>query len=205
LGIAACIDIPRNEKLTLLVDGCADLEHVVRIEILRALEQLGGHDCMLLLRMKALLGDREPAVVGQAIESVLRLEGEAALDWAQRFLKRGTDEMREEAALAISASRIPGAVDVLLSAWKAESPSIARSGYLRALSQSRDPAALEFLLGLIEAGPTPDAIDALHALASHAGRPESVARIAQAVELRNQDHVRADFHNLFPALPSAEA
>jgi hypothetical protein len=205
LGIAASTDIPRLEKMKILVDGSMDREHIVRIEILRALEQLDGDDSMLLLRLKALLGDSEPAVVGQAIESVLRIEGERAIPWAHQFVKNSGDRIREETALAISASKMPGAVPTLISAWKEEKVASVRSVCLRALGQLRDATAFEFLLTVIETSPAFDAIDALYALSPFDSRPESVTRIAQAVKLRNQDHVRAEFHKLFPALPSTEA
>ena len=117
LGLVQTNDLPRSDVLRRLVAALTDAAHPVRCDAVRALEQLGGEECELLLRLKASMGDEEPQVTGQAIESVVRLEGARALPFAASFLRAAPDGVREEAALALSASHVPGALEVLKKAF----------------------------------------------------------------------------------------
>ena len=134
-------DLPRSEVLRRLVAALTDAAHPVRFEALRALEQMGGEECELLLRLKALTGDREPQVTGQAIESVLRLEGAPALPFAASFLRATSDAVREEAALALGASRVPGAAEVLKTALAEAHEETFRRAILTAIGTSREEGA----------------------------------------------------------------
>jgi hypothetical protein len=160
LGLAASTDIVREDTLRALVDAAGDSAEPVRVEAVRAIAQLGEP---LLIRMKARLGDTSSAVMGQAFDSLLALEGEAAIPFVAGFLLRGND--REEAALSLGTSRQPGAVAILRDAW--EQLEDLREVLLRALSLTREEEALEFLLEQVRNGRLTDAISALQALAIH--------------------------------------
>ncbi len=169
LGLAASTDIDRENVLRALVDAAADSAVPVRIEALRAIAQLGEP---LLIRMKARLGDRESVVMGQAFDSLLALEGEAALPFVAGFLARGAD--REEAALSLGSSRLPGAVAILREAF--EQADDLQEVLLRALGLTRQEEALEFLLEVVRAGRLSDAIAAAQALGLHQEyRPQTEA------------------------------
>jgi hypothetical protein len=186
LALVQCRDLPRQEVMQHLVHALTESAATVRADAVRALEQMNGSDATLLLRLKARAGDSEPAVTGQALDSLLGLEGERALSFAAEFLDSPDEDIRAEAALALGTSRLEAALAVLKNAW-AKSRGI-RSGepLLRAISASRDEKGLEFLLELVRNGSERDARDAVSALLLHRESPEIVRRIREAAGARDQ-------------------
>jgi HEAT repeat protein len=165
LALVQCTDLRRIAVLRHLVDAMTDPADPVRLEAVRALEQMNGDEAGLLLRLKAHLGDRRPIVIGEVFDGLLNLEREQAVEFVEKAFESGNAEVRDEAALALGASRLPAAVDFLINAWN-EHHHNQEFGLilLRALSASRQPPALEFLLGLVKRGSRRDAAAALDAL-----------------------------------------
>lgn len=180
LALTACPDICRLDLLRFYIDRLLDPDKTVRREILRGLEQIGGSDCALLLRIKARLGDEEPEVIGQAFESLLRLEPEAGVAFVGEFLERANPEVRDEAALSLGLARSPAGVALLVESWKRS----ANPTMLRAIGLSRLPEAFEFLIQVIETGPSHDAAAALQALEPHLASEDLRKRVDQAVAKR---------------------
>jgi len=178
LALAPCPDLTRQEVMRYLVDGLTDEAHTVRVEAVRGLEVMEGESA-LLLRLKARLGDKEPVVLGQVFDSLLRLEGAQAIPLVAEFLKADADT-RGEAALALGTSRLSGAVDILREAWDTARGEAFREVILRALSISRSESALEFLLELVKGGRSADAKAALQALELHKDTPEIQRRVLEA-------------------------
>jgi hypothetical protein len=204
LALVQCSDLPRAEKLRHLVASVTDLEETVRVDALRAIEQMEGEEAALLLRLKAGMGDHRAAVVGQALESLLRVEGPRALEFARSFLKERVqegirelgstaEEVVEEAALALGASRLPAAVDVLKESWAAD-PRIV---FLQAISASRQESGFQFLLNLIRSGRERDATAALETLSLHRDSPEVRASTEAAVHERDSAELRHRFQAKF--------
>jgi len=183
LGLASCNDITRAKILRLLVDSMADEAQVVRVEAVRAVAEMDGEEAALVLRLKARVGDREPPVIGQVFDSLLRLERDAALPLVAEFLD-GPDDVREEAALALGSSRMAGAVEILLKALPRARDPYFRKTVLRALSASRQEKAMEFLLGLVREGLRADMDAALEALELHRESAEIRAAIEAAMRDR---------------------
>ena len=182
LALVTCRDVPRETILRCLVDALAERQYTVRVEAARALAQLEGDDSALLLRLKARLGDKEPPVVGQVFDALLRIEGAEAVDFLASFLSGPSEEVREEAALALGGSRLPAALTVLRDRWTAERDPDLRLSLLRGLSVSRDDAALDFLLEIIRTARPRDVASAIEALAIHRESAEIRARVEAAVE-----------------------
>jgi HEAT repeat protein len=183
LGLASCNDITRAKILRLLVDSMADEAQVVRVEAVRAVAEMDGEEAVLLLRLKARMGDSEPPVIGQVFDSLLRVERDAALPLVAEFLD-GPDDVREEAALALGSSRMSGAVEKLLQALPRARDPYFRKTILRALSASRQESALQFLFGLIREGIRADMDAALEALELHRESAEIRAATEAAVKDR---------------------
>jgi HEAT repeat protein len=180
LALAQCSDLRRFEIFRRLVDSLMDPLDPVRLEAVRAIEQMNGDEAPLLLRLKARVGDLRPAVTGCAFDAILHLESERGLDFVAEFLKSADPEVRDEAALAIGVWRHTKAIEILIATWKETMDREFRSVLLRAISSSREESALEFLLSLVREGPGWQAAAALEALELHAGSPEIQARIALA-------------------------
>jgi hypothetical protein len=164
LALPACADIDRPQVLRHLVNALTEPAPPVRADAARALAELQGDDCALLLRLKARAGDSEPAVTGQAFESLLAIERRDGVPFVASFLGPG-DAIAEEAALALGTSRLAPAVDILLDAWKTARGAEFREAILRALSISRHEAAISFLETLAAEGRPQDSAGARAALA----------------------------------------
>jgi hypothetical protein len=184
LALPQCRDITRQETMQHLVNALTDTAATVRRDAARALEQMDGGDAALLLRLKARAGDKEAEVTGQVLESLLGIERDAAVPFVAGFVESQSEPVREEAALALGASRLAGAVEVLKEAWTRSRNIRSGEPLLRAISASRQESALAFLLHLIRAGSNSDAQDAVSALRFHRESPEIVARVREAVEAR---------------------
>ncbi len=188
----SCTDISRQEVLSHLIDAFTDQTANVRADIARTLEQMEGEEAYLLLRLKAQLGDDEPAVTGQVLECLLRLEHAAAVPFVERFLHSG-GEVAEEAALALGASRLAAALEVLKRTWPPARILLPEEVLLRAISSSRQESAIEFLLKIVRNGREREAIAALAALELHRGSSEIHARVAAATASRNEPAIRERF------------
>jgi HEAT repeat protein len=163
LALPACADIPREQVLRHLVNALTEPAPPVRADAARALAEMQGDECALLLRLKARVGDVEPAVTGQVLESLLAIERKEGIPFVKSFLERD-DELAQEAALALGGSRLNAAVELLLDTWKSARGAEFRQAILRGLSISRQDSAIEFLQSLIAEGRPQDAADARAAL-----------------------------------------
>jgi len=186
LALVQCLDLPRQETMQYLVNALTESAATVRADAARALEQMNGADAALLLRLKARAGDREPAVTGQALDSLLNLEGERALPFAREFLDSQDEDIRAEAALALGTSRLTAALDVLKKAWTESKDRRSGEPLLRAISASRHEMGLEFLLALVRTGREGDARDAINALRLHRESPEIARRVREAADARDR-------------------
>jgi len=180
LALVQCTDLSRPEVLRHIVDALADPEDKVRVEAVRTLEQMDGDEASLILRLKAYSGDSESPVVGQVFDSLLALERERAIEFVAGFLKARNPEVRDEAALALGASRMPDAVRRLIEVWESSQSDDFSPVLMRALSSSREESALFFLLQLVREGISRDANEALEALKLHSESPEIRARVDEA-------------------------
>ncbi|HEX3681568.1 MAG TPA: hypothetical protein VHU83_03425 [Bryobacteraceae bacterium] len=196
LALAQCTDITRQDVMRHLIEAFTDETATVRADIARALEQMEGEEACLLLRLKALLGDKEPAVTGQILESLLRLEHAAAVPFVAKFLKAG-GEVAEEAALALGASRLPAALEILKQTWTDARILVPEDVLLRAIGTSRHESAIEFLLNVVREGREREAMAALAALVLYRGSPEIRAPVAAAVESRNEPALHEEFRRGF--------
>ena len=186
LALVQCADLGRIEVLRHLVNAMTDPADPVRLEAVRAIGQMNGDEAGLLLRLKAPLGDRRPLVIGEVFDAILNLEHEQAVGFIGDFFRSPDAEVRDEAALALGASRLPGAVDFLIKAWNESRHQEFGPILLRALSSSRQPSALEFLLDLVKKGSTREAAVALDALELNRDSPEVQRLVEQAKRIRGE-------------------
>ena len=147
LAISECPAIAPREALCLLVDALVDPEVHTRIDVVRAIGQVGGAEPGLILRTKARVGDAAPEVIGQCLTTLIEREGLEVMAFAATFLDH--PELRNEAAMAIAAQRGPESLAILIQAWEQ------RGGgdLLLAIGTLRTPAAVDWLLNLIRRQP----------------------------------------------------
>jgi hypothetical protein len=181
LALVQCRELSSHRVLTHLTPLLADKELSVRVNAVRALEQVGTDSAALLLRLRAELASDVAALLGACYSGVLALEGPAAIPWAAQFLPP-EDDPAAEAAMAIAQTHTPEAFQVLRTHFaKARDPWF-RSAVLSAIALTRQQEATDWLLDLIEKdeGHARDAQEALCRSApsvatldrlTHLGRP----------------------------------
>jgi HEAT repeat protein len=137
-----------RELVNLLVDG----EWQARAGAVRAIAAVGSETASLLLRLKALTGDKEPEVLADCFSGLLAVEGAEAVPLVTSFADGRNQEVREAAILALGASRRSDAIDWLKERFEGVAHLETRQCILLSLATSRTEAAVEFLLGLIRDG-----------------------------------------------------
>jgi hypothetical protein len=163
LALVQCRSLTERDLLAHLIELLADKDKTVRVEVVRAIEQLDSTTASLLLRLRAVLAcyhagadksgsaqsdSGEPEVVGACLSGVLHIDGVSAIPWVRRFLA-AADDNAAEAALAIAGTHSPEAFQVLHQTFlKAHDPWW-RSVLLSAIALTKQDAALAFLLELI--------------------------------------------------------
>jgi HEAT repeat protein len=180
LALVQCRRLTNDELLAHLVDLLADKDKTVRAEVARAIEQVGSPSASLLLRLRAVLGNDEPEVLGACYSGILRLEGVSAIPWVSRFLTAG-DDAAGEAALAIAGMRCPQAFEALQKSLDAAPDPWFRSVLVSAIALTRQDAAMEFLLDLVKSE-SPDAERAIEAILRSMPSQEVVHRIESLVK-----------------------
>lgn len=148
-----------DEVVSLLVDP----EAPARIGAVRALASNGGEAGVLLLRLKVLTGDDEPDVIAECFGGLLA-EGERSVSFVARYADSEDLAVAEAAILALGASRIPAAFDVLRESWERSAGGELRKTLLLAMALTRLEPATEFLVSLLEGESLPTARDAITAL-----------------------------------------
>lgn len=134
-------------KVNVLIDLLLDSETAARAGAVRALGVLGTAEALSLVRYKALLGDREPEVVGECFRAMLDAEEdrEETIAFVKEFLVRGDDASREEAALALGESHDLRALPVLMEAIDRATLHAMRATLIRAVALLRHEEAYERL------------------------------------------------------------
>ena len=183
LALVMC-PLPRSGILTHLVDALGDPEKPVRVEAARAIAQLAGPDSLLLLRLKAICGDRESEVVGQCFAGMLAISPVDSIAFIASFLDLPEEDAAIEAAAALGESNDPAALQILREKWSAHKDPGIRRAILLSLGGSRLQSAAEFLLTVVADGPSEDASHAIRALAAGRFRDEFRTRVTLILEAR---------------------
>jgi HEAT repeat protein len=202
LALPSCADVTRGQILRHLVDALSDTALPVRSDAARALAQMEGDEAILLLRLKARLGDPEPEISGQVFDYLFQLEHDQALPFVAEFLQPKLGPVAEEAALALGSSRLPGAALLLEQSFARHRDPDFRMVLLRALSATRQPPALDFLLNLVRNAREADALCAVEALALHRDSADIRRQVEQAAGQR-EAAVRAQFKKSFARAENA--
>lgn len=176
-----------NYLAELLMDPCV----TSRCGAARAVGQLPCAEGEALLRLKILIGDLKPEVIGECCAAMLNVGEAAAIGFVSRLLDSGDTELCAEAALVLGESRLPEAFEPLRDAWLKQRSTHTAATLLTCISLLRLPEANEFLLGLIRED-KPSAADALRALEWCRDVPAVWKQVAAAVH----DSDNADLERL---------
>lgn len=180
LALVQCRSLSETDLLGHLVGIVSDKDKAVRLEVVRAIEQVGSPAASLLLRLRAVLGSDEPEVLGACYGGILRLEGLRAISWVARFLA-SADDTAAEAALAIAATHSPEAFKALRECLDDAKDPWWRSVLLSAIALTRLDSAMEFLFDRVRAESL-DAEVAIEAILRAAPSRETVTALQSIVQ-----------------------
>ncbi len=179
LALVQCRSLAETDLLSHLIDVVADKDKAVRLEVVRAIEQVGSPAASLLLRLRAVLGSDEPEVLGACYGGILRLEGGRAIPWVAGFLV-SADDTAGEAALAIAATHSPEGFTVLRERFGDAKDPWWRSVLLSAMALTRLDIAMEFLLDVVRTESL-DAEGAIEAILRAAPSHETISALESLV------------------------
>jgi hypothetical protein len=179
LALVQCRSLSEGDLLIHLVDLLGDKDKAVRVEVVRAIEQVGSASSSLLLRMRAVLGGDEPEVLGACYSGVLRIEGVSAIPWVSRFLAPA-DQPAAEAALALAGTHSAAGFEALKQELEKAPDPWFRSVLVSAIALTRQDDAMEFLLELVRTESL-DAEAAIEAVLRSMPSPELSRRLEKLV------------------------
>ncbi len=180
-----------------LVDLLCDPEKSARAGAAQALAYSGTDAALLLLRLKARVGDQDPEVISECFNGILKLAQDEGAAFVAEFLEASDLAVQEAAVLALGESRRPSAFEVLKAFWQKQPDPRLQETILVALALLRLPAATEFLLGLVANEDVAIAGAALAALAPHRYDSRLVERIAAAVTANGRLSLQTVFAKRF--------
>lgn len=196
LALVTC-PLPRLEILTELADLlAADDSKTVRAEAALAIAQLSGPDSLLLLRFKALAGDRDPEVVGQCLVSLLQISP-GTIPFVAKFLDSSNPDLPYEAVAALGSCDDPLAVSILIDRYRATEDSQLIRAILLSLGASRSSEAAAFLLTVLRDAPFEPACHAIRALAAGRFRDEFRTRAEWSTAARHDPRLTELFEKEF--------
>ena len=189
LALVQCRELNSHRVLIYLTPLLADKELSVRVNAVRAVEQVGTDSAALLLRLRAELASDEAELLGACYSGVLALEGPAAIPWAAQFLPL-EDDPAAEAAMAIAQTHTPEALQILRTTFAKAHDLWFRSAVLSAIALTRQQEATDWLLDLIEKdeGHARDAHEALCRSAPSVTTLDRLARLGRSCSESQPQH-----------------
>jgi len=180
----ALVRIDYRGTLPILVDLLIDEARTVRIAAAQSLAAHGSDSALLLLRLKARVGDAKPEVIGECLAGLMHVVPQESLTFVAEFLHSEDLVLAESALLALGNSRQLEAFETLQAFWNKCPAAELQETTLIAMSLLRLPAATDFLLSLLAEAPEPTAALALSALAIHSYDKRIQERVAAVVDDR---------------------
>jgi hypothetical protein len=150
--------------LSEVVELLVDREPAARIGAIRALGVNGGETGVLLLRLKVLTGDTEPAVMAECFSALLVASAEKSVKFVAKYIDSDDEAIAEAAMLALGESRLPAAYSVLEEKWNRTVLMPVKRALLAAMAALKLEEAIAFLISLVESANAETAAAAVEAL-----------------------------------------
>ena len=163
-----------------LVAHLIDPELSVRVETARAIGAVGSAASALLLRLKALTGDKDAEVTGECLRALLGTPTPETVSFVVGFVRAERKDVRFEAFAALAESREPSAFSAVRAAFPGEPEADVRRAVVLTIGASPLPEAPEFLLSVVVGESRELALAALEALGTSRFAAESRERARQA-------------------------
>ncbi|HVZ18416.1 MAG TPA: hypothetical protein VG897_14950 [Terriglobales bacterium] len=181
------------QALLMVAELLADKEPHARLGATRAFASNGGDAGVMLLRYKALIGDKDPEVLAEVFAGLLSADLSNSLPFVARFMDSDDSDIAESAVLAIASQRDAAAFEALREKWDRSVHLDIRKVLLTGMATMRMEIATEFLLDLLQSAPTSTAVDIVRVLAAYHRDDRVRERIATILENGGNPEIRKAF------------
>lgn len=181
------------QALIAVAELLADPQPHARLGAVRALASNGGEGGIMLLRYKALIGDKDSEVLAECLSGLLASDFARSLAFVARFMDSDDPDLAESAVLAIASQRRPEAFEALREKWERSVHLDIRKALLTAMATMRMEEATDFLLALLQSAATSTAVDIIRVLASYHRAERVRERIRSIVENGGTPELRKAF------------
>jgi HEAT repeat protein len=186
LSALGLVQMGSSEALYELINLLADNEADARIGAVRALAATGRDEAVMLIRLKSLTGDAEPAVIAECFIALMSLSPKESLRFVAQFVDPHHPNLCESAALALGESHLLEAFEILKEKWKTTFFPQFRRMLLLPIALIRREPAIDFLLGIVETGDEDRAAASITALAIYRDDPKIRERVKAAIPRLNR-------------------
>ena len=186
-----------SDALSEVAGLLVDREPAARIGAIRALAVNGGEAGILLLRLKVLMGDVEPAVLGECFAGLLEASPAKSVSFVAKYLDSENGDIAQAAMLALGESRLPAGFEVLQEKWSRTVVMPTKKILLASMAASKLDDAIIFLVSLVETESIPTAAAAVEALSIYSRNERVRKSVGDAVSVRSHqtllDRFKQDF------------
>lgn len=180
----ALVRLGHHGVYRLLGDLLVDAVGEVRGAAAQMLGAIGGERAALLLRLRLAVGDKDVDVLADYAGGLLACEGAEAIPLVVTLLDHDDRAVVGGAALALGGSRLPEALEPLLTALRNSTDRQLTRTLVDAIALQRSDATAEVLLGLVAEGDREEAVAAAEGLRLYRDRPAIVERAKAALAVR---------------------
>ncbi len=157
----------------------------------------GGEAGILLLRLKALTGDAEPAVQGECFSGLLEASPAKSVPFVAKYIDSEDGDVAQAAMLALGESRLPAAYEVLREKWIRTIAMPTKKILLASMAASKLEEAIAFLISLVETESIPTATAAVEALSIYSRNQRVKQSVSDAVLTRRNETLASHFKRDF--------
>lgn len=182
-----------SELLCELVSLMADPEPVARRASIMILTDVGQESCELLLRLKALQGDKVPEIIGDCFNGLMTIAPARSLKFVEQFLSSDDLSIAEEAALALGNSRLESAYARLIESRNRSITPAYKRMLLLPIALTRCDVAFVYLLQVVLDEHKDYAVAAVEALSIYCDNPQRREQIRRTVSVRGDRSVTAAY------------
>lgn len=196
VALCECPGVRYETLLDVLVHLLADPAWNVRASAASAIAQVGYPQGAPLLKLRVLLGDTEPRVIGACLDGLLHLSKTEAIPFIQGLLAHADAGVRLEAVCTLAAAHLPEAVKVATEAWKNFPDPRSHKAIVAALASSPTLEATDFLSALLAQENRNDALLVMGALAPRLRESEIREKVEHAIGQNPNKKIREELEAL---------
>jgi hypothetical protein len=187
------------DALTEVTQLLADREPAARLGAVRALAVNGGEAGILLLKLKVLTGDDEPAVLGECFSGLLEASPAKSVPFVAKYIDSADGDLAQAAMLALGESRLLAGFEVLREKWARTIAMPVPRVLLSAMAASKLDEAIAFLVSLVETASVPTAAAAVEALSIYSRNERVRKSVGDVVSVRSEKTLLERFRQDFEA------